>query len=358
MMIATLKRSSLAISRHLGLSDFIAHSGWRRQRLLILCYHGIALHDEHEWNPRLYMATSQFEQRLSLIRQSDCTVLPLAEALTRLYRGDLPERAIALTFDDGYYDFAAKAWPILERFGYPATVYLTTARVLHNRPIVNLFVSYILWKARDRVLDGNGVLGLSGTYSLRTAEDRQRVVRSMDGAIQAEGLCAGDKDDIARTIAERVGLDYQALIDSRVLTLMNPDEVSGLSRRGLDIQLHTHLHRTPEDPQRFVADVLYNQSRIEAITGRRPTHLCYPSGVYRLSYVPALEREGIESGTTCDPGMATRHTQPLLLPRFVDTAHVSEIEFEAWLTGVAECLPRRTKRAHPAMHATREPVSV
>src|SRR5688572_6931730 len=84
-MIATLKRSSLALSRHIGLSGLVAQSGWRRQRLLILCYHGISLSDEHRWNPGLYMSAAQFEARLALIRRNDCTVLPLGEALARLY---------------------------------------------------------------------------------------------------------------------------------------------------------------------------------------------------------------------------------------------------------------------------------
>ena len=345
-MIGTLKRSSYAISRHLGLTEIVAHSTWRRRRLLILCYHGIALDDEHLWNPSLYVSQSHFEQRLALLRKHDCTVLPLGEAIERLYRNDLPERAIVLTFDDGYHDFDARAWPALRSFGYPATVYLTTARVEHNLPIVNLFVSYLLWRARTEVLDGSGILGLSGRYTLAQASERQRVVREMDKAVQAEGLSAGAKDVIARDIAGRLHLDYDALVARRVLTLMRPADVSRLSREGLDVQLHTHLHRTPADPVRFVSDVLENRRRIEAMTGVRPTHLCYPSGIYRNSYLPALASEGIASATTCDPGLATRASEPLLLPRFIDTTFITPHEFDAWTTGVASCLPRRTRRAH------------
>ncbi len=348
-MIGTLKRSSLALSRQLGLSNFVAHSGWRRQRLLILCYHGVALEDEHRWNPSLYVSAAHLDRRLALLRRNRCAVLPLGEALDRLYRNDLPDRAVVLTFDDGYYDFAARAWPMLQAYGYPATVYLTTARVDHNFPIVNLFVAYMLWKARTRHLDGAGLLGLEGTYSLATADDRQRVVREMDAAIQTHCLTAADKDAVARDLAARLGFDYPALLSRRLLTLMRPDEVRRLSREGLDVQLHTHLHRTPDDPQRFVNDVLENRRRIEAMTGHRPEHLCYPSGLYRMAYLPALEREGITSATTCDPGLASRASGRLLLPRFIDTTSITEVEFEAWIAGIASCLPRRTRRAHPAV---------
>ena len=38
--------------------------------------------------------------------------------------GELPGRAVCLTFDDGYQDFAEVAWPLLQRYGFGATVFL------------------------------------------------------------------------------------------------------------------------------------------------------------------------------------------------------------------------------------------
>ena len=325
----------------------MAQSAWRRQRLLILCYHGVALADEHQWNPGLYVSAEHLERRFALLRKNRCTVLPLGDAIARLYENDLPDRAVVLTFDDGYYDFAARAWPLLRGYGLPATVYLTTARVDHNFPVVNLFAAYLLWKARAGVIDGSGILGLSGTYTLGSPAERQRLVKEMDNGIQKHCLTASDKDAVTRDLAARLGLDYDSLLQTRVLTLMRPDEVRRLAAEGLDVQLHTHLHRTPEDPERFVRDVLENRRRIEAMTGRRAEHFCYPSGMYRMAYLPPLEREGIASATTCDPGMASPSSDRLLLPRFIDTSLTTEVEFEAWVTGMASCLPRRTKRAHP-----------
>jgi peptidoglycan/xylan/chitin deacetylase (PgdA/CDA1 family) len=133
-----------------------------------------------------------------------------------------------------------------------------------------------------------------------------------------------------------------------MLTLMRPAEVQRMAQEGVDFQLHTHLHRTPDDAEVFVKDVLHNRDLIETMTGARADHLCYPSGVYRSAYLPALQRAGVASATTCDPGMADPGADRLLLPRFVDTCSVTELEFEAWVTGVASCLPRRTRRAHPA----------
>jgi peptidoglycan/xylan/chitin deacetylase (PgdA/CDA1 family) len=349
-MIHALKQSSFSVSRQLGITGLIADSEWRRRRLLILCYHGVALDDEHQWDPQLYVPPAHLERRLALLKRNNCTILPLNEAVERLYRGDLPNRAVALTFDDGYYDFMARAWPVLKAYQAPATVYLTTARVEHNSPIVNLAISYTLWRARDRVLDGDGLPGLSGAYPLARPEQRQRVFRELDAHIQAEGISASGKDGIVEALAARLGVDYQALAARRMLTLMRPGEVREMAGKGVDFQLHTHLHRTPADAEVFVKDVLRNRDLIEEMTGSRPEHLCYPSGVYRSGYLPLLQRAGVASATTCDPGIADPTAERLLLPRFIDTCAVTDLEFEAWVTGVASCLPRRTRKAHPELH--------
>jgi hypothetical protein len=61
------------------------------------------------------------------------------------------------------------------------------------------------------------------------------------------------------------------------------------------------------------------------------------------------------SATTCDPNLAAPSSEPLLLPRFVDTSPIGDSEFEGWLTGIASCLPRRTRRAHPEIHEVSAP---
>lgn len=321
--------------------DLVANSRWRRERLLMLCYHGISLEDEHLWRPQLYMPAELLEKRLEVLRAMRCSVLPLGEALTRLRSCDLPPRSVAITFDDGTYDFYKQAYPLLKKHGFPVTVYQTTYYTDHEMPIFNLTCSYMLWKRRERQLDAARDLGLSEPLDLRTELGRHRVVRGLIDLSERENLTGEQKNELVRRLAAMLGIDYSTLAAKRILQLMNAREVAEVGKNGVDVQLHSHRHRTPEDEAAFRREITDNRQRILALTGREASHFCYPSGVYRKEFVSWLEKENVVSATTCDAGLADRHCNPYLLPRFVDTSGRSELEFEGWLSGVGSLVALR-----------------
>ena len=48
--------------------------------------------------------------------------------------GILPKRPVVLTFDDGYADFGREVWPILRRYEFPATVFVTSGWISDAGP--------------------------------------------------------------------------------------------------------------------------------------------------------------------------------------------------------------------------------
>ena len=71
---------------------------------------------------------------------------------------------------------------------------------------------------------------------------------------------------------------------------------------------------------------------------------CYPSGVTNTSFLPWLRDLGVTNATTCRPGLAERDSDPLLLPRLVDSWRMTELELHGWLTGISTFLPRVPRR--------------
>jgi len=343
-MTRRMKAAVFEATRTIGLNRRVGASAWRRQRLLILCYHGISLHNEHEWNPRLFISPENFSRRLELLDRSGCTVVPLGEAVQRVYANEIPERAVCLTFDDGFYDFAVQAQPRLRQFGFPATVYLNTLRCGHDFPAVRIGLSYVFWKSKRSVVDGRGLPGLDPVeYPIATPEQRWTLAVAIHTSLLAAKADVARQDDALRDVSQRMGVDYDELASTRMLSLMRPAEVTALAAEGVDFQMHTHRHSTPVDSDLFVEEIRENRWRIEAMTGVRPTHFCYPSGLYRESYFPLLEAAGVVTATTTRAGMVSSKTSPLLLPRFVDMNSVSEAEFDGWLTGIAPWLADVTR---------------
>jgi peptidoglycan/xylan/chitin deacetylase (PgdA/CDA1 family) len=340
-MLRKIKIAALGLLRGAGAFHLVANSQWRRERLLILCYHGISLEDEHQWRPQLYMPGGLLEQRLQTLREMGCSVLPLGEALSRLHSRDLPPRSVAITFDDGTYDFYKQAYPLLKKYNYPVTVYQTTYYTDHEIPIFNLTCSYMLWKRRGAQLGGARELGLSEPVDLTTELARHRIVRTLMERSDRENLTGLQKNEIARRLAASLGIDYTAFSSNRMLQLMNAQEVAEVARNGVDVELHSHRHRTPEDESLFRREIAENRERIRALTGREASHFCYPSGVYRQEFVGWLKKDDVISATTCDAGLAGRDDSPFLLPRFVDTTGRSQTEFEGWLSGIGSLVAVR-----------------
>lgn len=101
-------------------------SGQRRFKVPILMYHEIATRKDS--SSPLAVPPDSFAAQLEHLREAGftgLTVTALASALISDPAG-LPERPIALTFDDGFADFHDAALPLLDRYGFPATVFVTT----------------------------------------------------------------------------------------------------------------------------------------------------------------------------------------------------------------------------------------
>ncbi|HKX27441.1 MAG TPA: polysaccharide deacetylase family protein [Blastocatellia bacterium] len=340
-MLKQSKKIALSTLKTFGLFTLVHNSNWRRQRLLILAYHGISLEDEDQCDPSLFMSQPMFRERVQLLKKHRCTVLPLNEAIQRLYANDLPERCVAVTFDDGNYDFYKQAYPILSEYQIPVTLYLSTFYTYYNRPVFDTICRYLLWKGRETELNLQQLTGQKMELNLSTEAARATAAEEILAFARRQKLSAEEKDALAAQLAGELRIDYGALLKKRIMQQVTPDEVKQLAAAGVDIQLHTHRHRTPQDRQLFVREIEDNRNSILAITGSRADHLCYPSGVYDQAFFPWLNDLGVVSATTCDPGLASRDSYQLLLPRFIDTSLQSSIEFEGWLTGVAALLPRR-----------------
>jgi len=138
--------------------------------------------------------------------------------------------------------------------------------------------------------------------------------------------------------------------------LMSPDQVREASTSGVAIEAHTHRHRTPGDLDLMTRELRDNIARIERITGRRPAHFCYPSGVVNPKFFPLLEQEGFRSATTCEHALATRQGHRYMIPRWLDKQKYTESLYRGWLSGLRPLVERSPGVSHMRYWVSPRPV--
>ena len=109
---------------------------------------------------------------------------------------------------------------------------------------------------------------------------------------------------------------------------------------GFEIQLHTHRHRVSRNRELFEREIRDNRRWIrQMIGGEERVHFSYPGGIWEPVQSEWMTDLGIETGTTCRPGLVDNNCDMLRLPRFMDNAHVPERVFRAWVAGSMAFLP-------------------
>ena len=95
----------------------------------ILMYHAVAEHPPASTR-RLSVTPRSLEEQLAYLVGHGFTGMTFSDLADAFRTGKaVPKRSVVLTFDDGYADFAREAWPILRRYEFPATVFVTTGWV-------------------------------------------------------------------------------------------------------------------------------------------------------------------------------------------------------------------------------------
>lgn len=280
---------------------------------VILMYHRVA---EVPTDPhRLCVSPQHFAEQLEVLRRH-AHPMRLRELDRALVRGNLPRRAVVLTFDDGYGDMLRTARPLLERHDVPATAFVTSGYLGSEREF--------WWDELERILLEPGelpaaprltigqrhrewMLGEAATYGddafqrhrrwnylrKRDPTPRQRLYRILQELIMT--LSEPERRDAMDQVRAWVGAALPVRPSHRILS---PSELIQLADGGLvEVGAHSVTHpmlsaRTTAE-QRF--EIRQSKADLEKILGRPVRRFAYPFGEYNAETVALVEEAGFTS---------------------------------------------------------------
>lgn len=91
----------------------------------ILMYHSID--EPMETNSGLNVSQEVFERQMKFLRDYHYRVIALSELVRQLQAKEkIAPKTVVITFDDGYENNYTKAFPVLKKYGFPATIFVIT----------------------------------------------------------------------------------------------------------------------------------------------------------------------------------------------------------------------------------------
>ncbi len=241
----------------------------------VLCYHDV-VNDIYARPDSLSVDVTQLVTQFSWMRENGYHPVSLADVIAaRAGKKTLPDKAVLLTFDDGYVSFYEKIYPLLREFNYPAVLALVGE-----------------WM--DAPLDGQVIY--DGTPTPRKAFVTWDQVRIM----QSSGLV---------NIASHTYALHQGAI-ANPQGNAQPAAVSRLFDKTSNSYETDDAYLT-----RIRSDLARNSALIEKETGIRPNAVVWPYGRDNLILRQAAEALGMPVGLTLEDSRFDESKKINAIPR-------------------------------------------
>lgn len=238
-------------------------------------------------------------------------VLPLDVAAKLLMRGELPSRAAAITFDDGYADNLLNAAPILLDHGLHATFFIATA-FLDCGLMWNDTVIESIRGTLNPELDCS-FLGL-GTVAIQSTEEKQLALKRILPAIKH--LPGALRTEAVGRLAEEC---HATLPDTLMLS---KTQLSELRHAGMSIGAHTVSHPILArlDAATAREEIAASRDTLSHLLGEQITLFAYPNGKLGADYLPThaeiVRSLGFDAAVTTNRGASRLGSDCFQLPRF------------------------------------------
>ena len=312
-----------------GLFELI--SFLKRRQPIILCYHSINLTRRNHIYPDNIVSLQNFERQIVYL-SSKKRVVSLSD-LFKYFNGcsGFPPDLVALTFDDGYYDFFSTAYPVLKRYNMPCTVFPITRFLTTGETKWEDRLAYIINDTKANQLNihiGDKVK----LYDLCSSNGRLRCIRELNGFCVK--MNEAERDSALSDIEHQLKVSSES--SERIM--MKWEEISHLQKDKLvsfGSHTHSHCNLNAISTETAKLEISGSGEELEHFLGSPCRFFCYPFGK-RNSFNPEIKKilksQGFLMAVTTIPGRVSKRSDLLELRR-ISAANDAWYRFKCSLIG-------------------------
>lgn len=274
--------------------------------------------DAKEFSGQLDYVLRHYE----VVRMEDVLAAAAGEA-------ELPERALLLTFDDGYAEHFDLVFPLLDRLGLQGSFFAPASAVLDGKVLDVNKIHFTLASEPDvgrlvRAMEER-LDRLRADHELPSLEElRARYAHPgrfdpADVIYIKRVLQRGLPEEVRARVTDELFAEFVSADEAAFAAelYVSEEQLKCMRRHGMFLGSHSYDHvwldsLTAEEQERQIARSLDFLARVGADTTRWV--MCYPYGGYDASLLAVLERHGCAAGLTTEVAIADL-ARPLELAR-------------------------------------------
>jgi peptidoglycan/xylan/chitin deacetylase (PgdA/CDA1 family) len=359
-LLKLLSLWALTISGGNTFARFVRRRIFKKHYIGILAYHHLAQGPLGPIAP-VGLSPKIFSRQVKILTKM-FKVFLMKDFAVFIKNNTIPEDGLVFTFDDGYRDAFDVAAPILEAAGARGVFYVTGVSFTKQPYLWNDLVGEVfdsLTPLNFNVLDEAPLKlrDLLKKIAVSKGKKRERFTGLAFQSILDENQAS--RENICQSLYRILGSNAPRFHPSR--TLMTPEQIVDLSRRGHEIGAHTLTHTRLSKSRKFARDEVIESAERLRINEIPVSSFAYPFGGEAdigASWVEMLKEAGISNAVTMEKNAATPTCDPYLLPRIpVSPYHgasflIALFEMLAWRRLIASWIilwkqTRIMKRAFP-----------
>lgn len=298
------------LMKYMGKIRFFDFYGSLRSKItnsqtIILNYHRIGpMNDNWIIKPLHHKI---FEKQVEYLSKN-YEIISLKSLSEMLINGNVPKKAVVITFDDGYKDNYEYAYPVLKKYDIPATIFLTTGPIEQKKLYWWDEINYALFNTDLKSMDITNI----GTFKLISEIDKSKAAYNIVEKLKT--IQNDKKMSITENIINLSGVNIPEKLGKKHILSWN--EIKKMDKNGIDFGAHTVNHpiltNITLDEAKW--EIEGSKYLIEETLERKINSFAYPNGKnndFNEDILSLVKKSGFNCSVSFLPGLIKNSVKEL-----------------------------------------------